>query len=72
MNEYAKAYLNQQSSGKLEGFLFYCMNKKCWSSYDYFIPEILEILKKRGYPVFETLEKSWEHYLSSQSDTSEK
>ena len=65
MNEYARKYLNQQSSGKLEGFLFYCMNKKCWSSYDYMIPEVFDILSNRGYQVSEALKKSWELYSAS-------
>ena len=71
MNEFTQTYLNQQTSGKLEGFLFYCMNKKCWSSYDYLIPEILKILKERGYEVSEIVQDSWNRYVSSVSEISE-
>ena len=70
MEHTVTAYFERLSFQELEGFLWQCYQTRSWGKYHHVIPEILELLKKRGYPVTNQIQKSWEEYLLLQSDAS--
>ena len=68
MKHTVTAYLERLSSRELEGFLWQCCQTRSWGKYIHIIPEIMEILKKRGYPIAKQIQTSWGEYMISLSD----